>query len=284
MQKSFSLVPVSLPAPIEEIDEDNPETIAEREASAQSEYVELEHEIERLEFEKEMTESRATSTRKYMENRFQDLVDEVEELLIQVEEKYEKENEVVDEDDVDLENEDEDDPDAKADLEFNSSRDDDDRPDIDEDDDGFNSHDNELRQQAEEKMSVSKKCRKIYFAIASRTHPDRCGNTSKVHLFRQAVQAVESLNLEWLEKIYIKVFGKPYGKQNLFERVLALRLRKRQLQEEILEIKQTTSWVLHLLEIEEGREKAAQQFEAALRRKRSQLLALLKGDFSQCES
>ncbi|AXG67523.1 hypothetical protein JA33_149 [Dickeya phage vB_DsoM_JA33] len=284
MQKSFSLVPVSLPAPIVEIEEDNSETTAEREANAQSEYVELEHEIERLEFEKEMTESRATSTRKYMENRFQDLVDEVEELLIQVEEKYEKENEVVGEDDVDLENEDEDDPDAKADLEFNSSRDDDDRPDIDEDDDGFNSHDNELRQQAEEKMSVSKKCRKIYFAIASRTHPDRCGNTSKVHLFRQAVQAVESLNLEWLEKIYVKVFGKPYGKQNLFERVMALRLRKRELQEEILEIKQTTSWVLHLLEIEEGRESAARQFEAALRRKRSHLLALLKGDFSQCES
>ncbi|AXG66878.1 hypothetical protein HOU08_gp152 [Dickeya phage vB_DsoM_JA29] len=284
MQKSFSLVPVSLPAPIKEIEEDNSETTAEREANAQSEYVELEHEIERLEFEKEMTETRATTTRKYMESRFQDLVDEVEELLLQVEEKFEKENEVVDEDDVDLENEDEDDPDAKADLEFNSSRDDDDRPDIDEDDDGFNSHDNELRQQAEEKMSVSKKCRKIYFAIASRTHPDRCGNTSRVHLFRQAVQAVESLNLEWLEKIYIKVFGKPYGKQNLFERVMALRLRKRQLQEEILEIKQTTSWVLHLLEIEEGRERAAQQFEAALRRKRSQLLALLKGDFSQCES
>lgn len=290
MEKSFSLVPVSTSKHVVETDylTEEAQTVmtADAEKRALSQYEELTQDIERLEFEKEMTEVRAETTRKYYENEFAELLDEIEELGIQIEEKYS---------DVDSEYdfEDEEDPDADDDTDrhkkgksgadmdiddylreaIEGAQDRDEVSDIDEDDKGFNHNDNTA-------ANLRKKCRKLYLAIASKTHPDRCGNTSKVHLFRSAVEAFEVLNLKALESIYEKVFGKPFGKSNLMERLIALRMRKAMLENEIRLIRQSNSWALHLLEIEEGRAFARQQYEAALRNKISEMQAILRGEYT----
>lgn len=287
MEKSFSLVPVSTSKHVVETDYPTEEAqtvmTADAEERALSQYEELTQEIERLEFEKEMTEVRAENTRKYYENEFAELLDEVEELGIQIEEKF---SDVDSEYDLEAE----DDPDADTDRHkkgksgadkdiedylreaMEGAQDRDEVSDIDEDDKGFNHNDGNA-------ASLRKKCRKLYLAIASKTHPDRCGNTSKVHLFRSAVEAFEVLNLKVLESIYEKVFGKPFGKTNLMERLIALRMRKAILENEIRLIRQSNSWALHLLEIEEGRAFARQQYEAALRNKISEMRAILRGEY-----
>lgn len=299
MEKSFSLVPVSVSRQVVETDylteEAQKVMTADAEKRALSQYEELTQEVERLEFEKEMTEIRAENTRKYYENEFAELLDEIEQLVIEVEDKYsdvDDEYDLEDEDDEKDFSDQDDDTDrhkkhkrgsADMDIEdylreaIESPQDRDGVSDINEDDDGFNYTDNTA-------ASLKKKCRKIYLAICSKTHPDRCGNTSKVHLFRQAVSAFESLNLKVLETIYEKVFGKPFGKTNLMERLIALRMRKAMLENEIQLIRRSNSWALHLLELEEGRASARQQYEAALRNKISELRSILRGDFFKCES
>lgn len=291
MKKSFSLVPVSTSKKVAVshylTEEAQAAMTAEEETSAKSEYQRLKEDIERLEFEKEMTEVRAESTRKYYENEFADLLDEVEQLVIAVEEKYEEEEE----DEFDFENErdysgEDDDTDRHKKGKSSADKDIDDylreaiespldrgrASDIDDEDEGFNNTDNKA-------ANLKRKCRKIYLAIVSKTHPDRCGNNSKVDVFRTAVLAFEVLNLKALEIIYESVFGKPYGKTNLMERLIAMRLQKSLLQKEINEIRQSNSWALHILEIEEGRAFARQQYETALRNKISELRAILRGDF-----
>lgn len=296
MKKSFSLVPVSTSKAVVETDyltdEAQTRMTADEEKRAMSEYEELNFDIERLEFEKEMTEIRAETTRKFYENLFAELLDEVEELSIQIEEKYadEEEYEVDFENEEEFENEDDDtdrhkngrgrkgsaatsdiDDYLREAIEFPEDRDE--VSDVSIDDEGFNNVD-------ESAADYKRKCRKIYLAIVAKTHPDRCGNSSKVPLFRLAVAAFELLNLKALETIYEQVYGKPYGKTNLFERLLALRLRKKVLQNEINEIRRSNSWALHLLELEEGRESASKQYETALRNKISELRKILKGEFT----
>jgi hypothetical protein len=297
MEKSYSLVPVSTSRQLVTTDylaEEVQEAATAEKEEALSEYQELVADIERLEFEKEMTAIRAENTRKYYENEFAELMDIVEQLLIEVEEKYadiDDEYDFEDEDEGDFEDDDDDTDRNKkykrgsADMDIEdylreaieSPNDRDRRSDIDEDDDGFNNADQTA-------ANLKRKCRKIYLAIVSKTHPDRCGNNSKVHLFQLAVIAMEVFNLKALESIYEQVFGRPYGKTNLMERLIALRLRKSLLQKEINEIRQSNSWALHLIEIEEGRAFARQQYESALRNKISELRAILRGDFTQCES
>lgn len=291
MEKSYSLVPVSTSRALITTDyladEVQADATAEKE-EALSQYQELVADIERLEFEKEMTEVRAETTRKYYENEFAELLDEIEELGLQIEEKFSD----VDSE-YDFEDEDEEDPDADDDTDrhkkgksgadkdiddylreaIDGAQDRDEVSDIDEDDKGFNHNDKTA-------ADLKKKCRRIYLAIVSKTHPDRCGNNSKVHLFQLAVIAVEVLNLKALESIYEQVFGKPYGKTNLMERLIALRLKKALLQKEINEIRRSNSWALHLLEIEEGRASARRQYEAALRNKISELQAILRGEYT----
>ena len=297
MEKSYSLVPVSTSRQLVTTDylaEEVQEAATAEKEEELSQYQALVADIERLEFEKEMTAIRAENTRKYYENEFADLLDTVEQLLIEVEEKYadiDDEYDFEDEDEGDFEDDDDDTDRNKkgkrgsADMDIEdylreaieSPNDRDRRSDIDEDDDGFNNADQTA-------ANLKRKCRKIYLAIVSKTHPDRCGNNSKVHLFQLAVIAMEVFNLKALESIYEQVFGRPYGKTNLMERLIALRLQKSLLQKEINEIRQSNSWALHLLEIEEGRAFARQQYEAALRNKISELRAILRGDFTQCES
>jgi len=270
MEKCYSLVPVSTSTQVVVTGEEhNGSTLDIQEVEQQnlSEIEELEGEIERLEFEKEMTEVRVTSTREYLEKRYEDLVDEVEELIAAVELKLDDESRQAQKED--------------REPEYESEADDDEEATVDEDDESVDDGLEEQDRQAG--TEYLKKCRKIYYAIAAGTHPDRCGSTSKVNFFLEAKKALEAFNLEWLEDIYFRVFHKRFGKTSLIEKLIALRRQKSDLESEILSLKQTSSWALHLIEIQEGREAAAQRFEVGLKSKRDHLRAILNGDYSQCE-
>lgn len=271
MEKCYSLVPVSTSTAVVVGEEHNGSTVDIQEVEKQhlSEIEELTGDIERLEFEKEMTEVRVTSTREYLEKRFEDLVDEVEELIAAVEIKMDDEARAARKNNQ---------PDKE---EYESEADDDEEATLDEDDESV---DDGL--EAQDRMAGTeylKKCRKVYYAIAAGTHPDRCGSTSKVNFFLEAKKALEAFNLEWLEDIYFRVFHKRFGKTSLIEKLITLRRQKSDLESEILSLKQTSSWALHLIEIQEGREAAAQRFEVGLKSKRDHLRAILNGDYSQCE-
>lgn len=287
MKKSFSLVPVSASYAVIEIEneEEHAESIAEPTEEeiqhATSEFQDLEGDVERLEFEKEMIEVRITQTVEYLEERFEDLTTELQGLVNAIEAKQEddffkaqkKPDDSVDEFDFE-------DEDSAKDVEeairrnLHTKQDDDEVSDIDDEDEGFSSEDAIAEQERE---SLKQKCRKLYHLISKATHPDRAGS-SKVHYFREATKAYANSNLEWLEKIYVKVFGRPFGTQNLFDRILSLRLRKEALEAEIAQLKRSNAWQSHMLEIEEGREFAAKQFELAIRKRISELRAILEGE------
>lgn len=277
-----SLVPVSSSYAVY-TEEDQTAVNAENEKDFQSEFEELLEDVEALEFSKSMVEERAATTRKHMEGKFQDLVDKLEELALEYEEKMIREASILDDDDIDFEDESSDkskiDSDAEDDIDNLHGKDAHDRGDLFEEED----FDSDERVEAKEALSLRRQCKKLYTAIARLTHPDKTRNKMRVKFFQQAVEAYANLNLEALEDIYISVTGRPSNKLNLFQRILSLRKRKQELEREIARIKQTTSYRLHILELEEGLEEAEIRFRNGLLHRISELNALIKGDFSECE-
>lgn len=225
---------------------------------------ELTEDIERLEFEKEMTEVRIEGTMEYLTEKFRAKIDEIEDLKNELELRSEN----FDEDDIENEPEKRDINDLLKEK-IETAADQDEKSDI-----GF---DEENTDEDKEYQTTRDGCRKMFRKIAAQTHPDKCGNTSRVDIFRKAKHALESLNLPMMEKLYHKVFGKHYGKINLVEKVMSLRTRQRTLQHDIDLLKKTTGWALHLLELEVGRDIAAFEYGKALEQMHAALLRAQQG-------
>jgi len=129
--------------------------------------------------------------------------------------------------DYDLEDEDNDAPNRYADLEQEEE--------IEED------------QDAKEERRLIKK---IFLLITLKTHPDKCGNTSKLNLYRDAVGDRDRGNLHGLKRIYKRVYGHEYGKSSLFDRLEVARRRRDQLRQELSDIRSTGAWTMYQMHLE----------------------------------
>ncbi|QQO90309.1 hypothetical protein pEaSNUABM5_00167 [Erwinia phage pEa_SNUABM_5] len=123
-----------------------------------------------------------------------------------------------------------------------------------EDDDAPNRHaDLELEEEYQEDEEDKKERRlikKIFILITLKTHPDKCGNTSKLHYYRDAVADRDRGNLYGLKSIYKKVYGHEYGKSSLFDRLETARRRRDQLRQELSDIRSTGAWQMYQINLE----------------------------------
>lgn len=133
--------------------------------------------------------------------------------------------------DIDMEEEDDDAPSRHSDAEE------------DEIDDGSA----DLARERRERRALMKH---IYKLITIKTHPDKCGNTSKLNYYRDAVKCYNRDNLHGLQTIYKKVYGHEYGKSSLFDRIDAARKRRDQLRMELDDIRSTGAWQLYQVSVE----------------------------------
>lgn len=124
--------------------------------------------------------------------------------------------------------------------------------------------------------TIAAKCKKVYLVIARATHPDKCGNTSRANLFIEAKAAYDSLNLRLLERIYQKVFHKPYGEVNLIERLNAARMRRDILRNQIENYQSLPVW--GLIEVADlySYEVALKSYRATLEKHVASLLELIE--------
>jgi len=263
MSKSLCLIPLGNAVAVVEEEKSWMEELNE-DPSLELVVTELNDDIERLEFEKEMTEVRIEGTMDYLTEKHRAKIDEIEELKDTLELRAES----FDEDDIENEPEKRDINDLLKEK-IETQADQDEKSDI-----GF---DEEQTEEDKEYQTTRDQCRKMFRKIAAQTHPDKCGNTSRVDIFRKAKHALESLNLPMMEKLYHKVFGKHFGKINLVEKVMSLRTRRRALKHDIELLKKTTGWALHLLELEVGREMASLEYGKALEQMHAALLRAQQG-------
>jgi len=154
--------------------------------------------------------------------------------------------------DYDLEDEDNDAPNRYADLEQEEE--------IEED------------QDAKEERRLIKK---IFLLITLKTHPDKCGNTSKLNLYRDAVGDRDRGNLHGLKRIYKRVYGHEYGKSSLFDRLEVARRRRDQLRQELSDIRSTGAWTMYQMHLEHDFATAVRVLRENLRFQISAMRAML---------
>lgn len=110
-------------------------------------------------------------------------------------------------------------------------------------------------QQARQKQL--KLLKHLFKLITIKTHPDKCGNTSKLNLYRAACRERDNLNLHGMEAIYKEVYGHAYGKSSLYDRLLEARRRREQLRQELSDIRSTGAWTLYQVNLEHDFKRAA---------------------------
>ncbi|AQT28638.1 hypothetical protein YOLOSWAG_158 [Erwinia phage vB_EamM_Yoloswag] len=121
----------------------------------------------------------------------------------------------------------------------------------DEDDEASRSHmahddDEEMseadRQAHNNYIETKRKCDQIYRKIVLKTHPDKCGNTSRLDVFREATTARMDMDLRKLERLYKRVYGHDYGKVSLIDQLIAARQRRDVLRAQIEQIRSMGAW------------------------------------------
>lgn len=125
-----------------------------------------------------------------------------------------------------------------------------------EEDDAPNRHadleqEEELEVDARSEYRVKRKQLKhIFKLITIKTHPDKCGHTSKLNHYQAACVARDRNNLHGMKAIYKKVYGHEYGKSSLFERLEIARRRRDQLRLELSDIRSTGAWTMYQITLE----------------------------------
>jgi hypothetical protein len=74
--------------------------------------------------------------------------------------------------------------------------------------------------------SVIKTCKKLYRAIAKKCHPDKTKIPRLRNIFIQAHQAMQSYDLDTLQKLHDDVYGASGKKHSLMDRLMAARLKR----------------------------------------------------------
>lgn len=90
----------------------------------------------------------------------------------------------------------------------------------------------------------------LFKLITIKTHPDKCGTTSKLNHYHAACKARDDENLHGMQAIYKKVYGHEYGKSSLFDRLNAARRRRDQLRSELNDIRSTGAWQIYQISVE----------------------------------
>lgn len=101
-----------------------------------------------------------------------------------------------------------------------------------------------------EAMENRRQLKHIFKLITIKTHPDKCGHTSKLNHYQAACVARDRNNLHGMKAIYKKVYGHEYGKSSLFERLEIARRRRDQLRQELSDIRSTGAWSMYQITLE----------------------------------
>lgn len=148
--------------------------------------------------------------------------------------------------------------------------------DIDDEDDSPRrqqdfAEDMEFEEESEEQDAIETRKKQkqlikhLFKLITIKTHPDKCGNTSKLHYYRDAVADRDRGNLYGLKSIYKKVYGHAYGKSSLYDRLLEARRRREALRQELTAIRGTGAWHLYQITLETDFERAVSMLRENLR-------------------
>ena len=137
-------------------------------------------------------------------------------------------------DDFDIEPEDDDAPSRNSEVE--------------EDDVEQEAHDSFTER--EQRMEQRRLLKHIFKLITIKTHPDKCGHTSKLNYYHEACKFRDRNNLHGLQGVYKKVYGHDYGATSLYDKLKAARDRREQLRQQLSDIRSTGAWQLYQVSVE----------------------------------
>lgn len=100
-------------------------------------------------------------------------------------------------------------------------------------------------EEASEEKRIQTTLRLVYIAIVAKTHPDKCGNTSKVDIYRRATDFKRNKNLNGLLGLYKRVYGHEFGKSTLMDRLTAARKRRQELSDELMRLRNLPVWQIY---------------------------------------